>query len=164
MVAEAIEVRAAIRSDVAGAARLAAELVREHHAYDPLRFMCVEPIEEGYARFLAGQIGRQEVVFLIARHTSAPSGEVLGYIYATLEDRNWSDLRDACGKIHDVYVDASVRRHGVATRLVEAAVVACIEMGAPRVVLMAAWRNEHARAFFARLGFRPTMLEMTREA
>jgi RimJ/RimL family protein N-acetyltransferase len=36
-------------------------------------------------------------------------------------------------------------------------------MGAPRVVLMAAWRNESARALFARLGFRPTMVEMTRE-
>jgi ribosomal protein S18 acetylase RimI-like enzyme len=164
VVADAIEVRPARREDIAGAAKLAAMLVREHHAYDPLRFMCVEPIEEGYARFLAGQIGREEVVFLIARHTSAPGGEVVGYIFATLEDRNWSDLRDACGKIHDVYVDASVRRHGVATRLVESAVQACIEMGAPRIVLMAAWRNDHARALFARLGFRPTMLEMTREA
>jgi RimJ/RimL family protein N-acetyltransferase len=36
-------------------------------------------------------------------------------------------------------------------------------IGAPRVVLMAAWRNEAARRLFARLGFRPTMLEMTRE-
>lgn len=164
MVADAIEVRAARPEDVPGAARLAARLVREHHAYDPLRFMSLEPIEPGYARFLAGQIGRSEVVFLIARDTAAPDGEVLGYIFATLEDRNWSDLRDACGKIHDVYVDESVRRHGVARRLVEAAVTACIDLGAPRVVLMTAWRNDHARAFFARLGFRPTMLEMTREA
>jgi len=36
-------------------------------------------------------------------------------------------------------------------------------LGAPRVVLMTAWQNEPARRFFARLGFRETMLEMTRE-
>jgi len=29
---------------------------------------------------------------------------------------------------------------------------------------MAAWRNDAAQRLFARLGFRPTMLEMTREA
>jgi hypothetical protein len=29
---------------------------------------------------------------------------------------------------------------------------------------MAAEQNEHARRLFSRLGFRPTMVEMTREA
>jgi ribosomal protein S18 acetylase RimI-like enzyme len=164
VVADGIEVRAARREDVPGAAALAAKLVREHHAYDPQRFMRIEPIEEGYARFLASQVGRDEVVFLVARRAGAPDGEVLGYVYATLEDRDWSDLRDACGKIHDVYVDEAARRHRVASRLVEAAVAACVAMGAPRVVLMAAWRNDRARALFSRLGFRPTMVEMTREA
>jgi ribosomal protein S18 acetylase RimI-like enzyme len=51
----------------------------------------------------------------------------------------------------------------VASRLVEAAVAGLAAMGAPRVVLMAAWRNDGARRLFERLGFRPTMLEMTRE-
>ena len=35
--------------------------------------------------------------------------------------------------------------------------------GAPRVVLMSAWRNPDAHAFFESLGFRRTMLEMTAE-
>ena len=33
---------------------LAAELVRQHHALDAARFMLVEPISEGYRRFLRG--------------------------------------------------------------------------------------------------------------
>jgi ribosomal protein S18 acetylase RimI-like enzyme len=57
-----------------------------------------------------------------------------------------------------------VRNRGVATRLIEDAVSRLEAMGAPRVVLMAAWRNDGAKRLFEQLGFRPTMLEMTREA
>ena len=37
-------------------------------------------------------------------------------------------------------------------------------LGAPRVLLHTAWQNADAHAFFEKLGFRRTMLEMTREA
>jgi ribosomal protein S18 acetylase RimI-like enzyme len=37
-------------------------------------------------------------------------------------------------------------------------------MGAPRVLLHTAVQNEQAQALFSKLGFRSTMLEMTREA
>ncbi len=36
-------------------------------------------------------------------------------------------------------------------------------LGAPRIVLMAAAKNQNAQRLFARLGWRPTMVEMTRE-
>ena len=160
---DAVEVRAAGIEDLPAAARLAAALVRQHHAYDPLRFMSFEPLEDGYERFFRSQIDREGVALLVAVHPVSRGAHVVGYVFGTLEDCDWSDLRDACGKIHDVYVDASVRRCGVATQLVEAAVAALGAMGAPRVVLMAAWQNDDARALFARLGFRPTMVEMTRE-
>jgi ribosomal protein S18 acetylase RimI-like enzyme len=158
----AIVVRKAVPADLPAAARLAAALVRQHHAYDPLRFMTFEPIEPGYERFLRSQIDRAEAVLLVAADES--DGRVVGYVLGTLEDRDWSDLRDACGKIHDVYVDERVRHRGVATRLVEEAVSRLAALGAPRVVLMAAWKNDPARSLFARLGFRPTMVEMTRES
>jgi len=163
-VADAITVRAARREDLEAASRLAAVLVREHHAYDPLRFMSIEPLEEGYERFLRSQVDRDGIVLLVAVRRRGLDETVVGYLLGSLEDRDWSDLRDACGKIHDVYVDAGVRRRGVASQLVEEAVTRLAAMGAPRVVLMAAWRNDGARSLFERLGFRPTMLEMTREA
>ena len=139
-------------------------LVREHHAYDPLRFMSIEPLEEGYERFLRSQVDRDGVVLLVAVRRPGADETIVGYLLGSLEDRDWSDLRDACGKIHDVYVDASVRRRGVASRLVEEAVRRLEAIGAPRVVLMAAWRNEGARNLFERLSFRSTMVEMNREA
>ena len=153
-------VRPARSEDVSGAARLAAELVRLHHRFDPARFLCIEPLEEGYAAFLATQVDRPGRVFLVAE----AGGEVVGYALAGLEGRDWMDLREACGKLYDLYVDPAARGAGLGKRLVEEAVARLVALGAPRVVLMTAWRNEAARGLFEKLGFRPTMLEMTREA
>jgi ribosomal protein S18 acetylase RimI-like enzyme len=162
--ADGILIRTARRDDLTAAASLAARLVRQHHAYDPLRFMLMEPIEQGYERFFRTQVDRDGVVFLVATEARGGGEAVVGYLLAGLEDRDWSDLRDACGKIHDVYVDEGARGRGVAARLVEDALARLSAMGAPRVVLMTAWPNDAARRLFERLGFRPTMLEMTRES
>ncbi len=91
-------VRPARSEDVSGAARLAAELVRLHHRFDPARFLCLEPLEEGYAAFLATQVDRPGRVFLVAE----AGGEVVGYALAGLEGRDWMDLREACGKLYDL--------------------------------------------------------------
>jgi ribosomal protein S18 acetylase RimI-like enzyme len=90
-------------------------------------------------------------------------GEVIGYVYAALEPVSWKELRDACGFIHDIAVDARGRRIGVATALMEAAIAWLKEHGAPRVILGTAEQNVAAQRLFTRLGFRRTMVEMTRE-
>jgi RimJ/RimL family protein N-acetyltransferase len=51
----------------------------------------------------------------------------------------------------------------VATALMDAAMAWLKKQGAPRVVLATAEQNEGAQRLFARLGFRRTMVEMTRE-
>jgi GNAT superfamily N-acetyltransferase len=91
------------------------------------------------------------------------NGTVIGYVYAALEPISWKELRDACGFIHDILVEESGRRGGVATALMEAAMAWLKKQGAPRVVLGTAEQNEAAQRLFARLGFRRTMVEMTRE-
>ncbi len=115
--------------------------------------------ESGYGRFLASQLHDDDVAVLVAEQ----GGEVVGYVYAALEPRSWKELRDAAGFIHDVAVIEPSRRSGIAGALVEAAVEWLRGRGAPRVVLWTAERNEGAHALFARLGFRRTMVEMTRE-
>jgi len=55
------------------------------------------------------------------------------------------------------------RRRGLGTRLVEALAAALAARGAPRLVLDVAARNPAAARAFVGMGFRPTMLELTRE-
>lgn len=91
------------------------------------------------------------------------AGVVVGYVYAGLEPRSWKDLREPAGFIHDVAVQESSRRAKVATALVEAAIDWLRSKGAPRVLLWTAQQNSGALTLFSRLGFRRTMIEMTRE-
>jgi len=77
---------------------------------------------------------------------------------------DYNELRDACGKLHDVYVDDRARGQGLGEKLVREVVRRLTAKGAPRVVLMTALQNEPAQRLFKRLGFRTTMLEMTRES
>jgi ribosomal protein S18 acetylase RimI-like enzyme len=101
-----------------------------------------------------------DTVVLVAER----DGEVLGYVYAGLEPMSWKELRAPCGYIHDVYVDERARGAGAGERLVRAAIEWLEARAAPRVVLMSASRNDAAQRLFVRLGFRHTMVEMTRES
>ena len=154
-----MNIRRARAADLPAVSKLAAELVRAHHRYDPERFLLVEPVEDGYQWFFAREIKRKAAVILVAED----AGRVAGYAYGTLEGRDWNDLLDACGKLNDLYVDAAARRQGVGRALVNAMFAELRERGAPRVVLLSAWKNPEAHAFFESLGFRRTMLEMTAE-
>lgn len=157
----ALVIRPARPEDLPAVSRLAAELVRLHHRLDPQRFLLVEPVEKGYQWFFSRELERQGAVILVAEDDA--DGRLLGYAYGTLEDRNWNDLLDACGKVNDLYVDAAARRHGAGRALVTAMFEALKAKGAPRVVLLTARKNPDAHALFEALGFRRTMLEMTAE-
>ena len=152
-------VRPARSEDLPVISRLAAQLVRMHHRLDQKRFMLIERVEDGYQWFFSRELKRDAARILAAED----DGRIVGYAYATLEERDWNDLLDACGKLNDLYVDAGARRRGIARALVAAAFDWFRERKAPRVVLLSAWENPEAHAFFEALGFRRTMVEMTAE-
>jgi len=153
-------IRPAKKADLPHVAKLAARLVAQHHGFDALRFFVPDNVEQGYAWWFGQELPRKEVVLLVAEE----GGAIVGYVYARMEERDWNALLDACGAIHDIWVEEDHRRHGVATGLAHAALEALQRKGAPRVVLHTAAANAGAQAFFDRLGFRRTMIEMTREA
>ena len=160
MTAPAITIRQATTADKEVLGRLGAELLRVHHGFDAERFMAPGPnTEEGYGRFLTAEHGNDDVVVLVAED----AGEVVGYVFAGVEPRSWKELRDRAGFVHDVLVVERVRGTGVAERLVEAAADWLLARGVPRVMLWTAEKNVHAQRLFERLGFRRTMIEMTRE-
>jgi ribosomal protein S18 acetylase RimI-like enzyme len=149
-------------ADVEAAARLAGRLVQMHWELDPLRYLHLPNAAAGYQRYFGSEIRRKEVVLVVAEELS--TGTIVGYAYGRMEPRSYNELLDECGKLHDVFVDESARGHGVGEALVLEAVRRLKEAGAPRVLLLTAVQNEAAQRMFARLGFRTTMLEMTRES
>lgn len=156
----ALRVRPAREADLPALGRLGASLLREHFGFDARRFMAPpQDPEAGYAWFLGTQLSESDACVLVAER----NGEVVGYVYAGLEPHSWKELRDPAGFIHDVVVAEGGRGHGVGSRLVTTACEWLRERGAPRVLLWSAEKNAAAQRLFARLGFRTTMVEMTRE-
>jgi ribosomal protein S18 acetylase RimI-like enzyme len=157
----AAAIRAAVAADLPAIGRLGALLVRLHHEWDAARFIPATPgTERGYATFLGSQLGRPDVIVLVAER----DGAVVGYSYAGLEGRDYMALRDAAGALYDLVVDPAHRGRGIGRLLLDATLDALEARGAPRVVLSTAEHNEPAQRLFATAGFRRTMVEMTRES
>jgi GNAT superfamily N-acetyltransferase len=153
-------IRRATDADLASIGRLGALLLRTHYHFDNQRFMAPgDDPEDGYAWFLGTQLREPDAAIFVAEE----HGEVLGYIYAGIEPQSWKELRDEAGFVHDVVVDERGRRKGIAARLLEAALEWLASRGMPRVILWTAAPNLEAQRVFSRLGFRTTMVEMTRE-
>jgi ribosomal protein S18 acetylase RimI-like enzyme len=155
-----IVIRLANDSDLPSLGRLGAQLLETHYRFDQKRFMAPRPnSSEGYAWFLRSQLKEKDAVVFVAQRR----GAIVGYVYAGLEPVSWKELRDMAGFIHDVVVEDSSRRQGIASSLVDAAIDWLRVHGAPRVMLWTAEQNPAAQNLFTRLGFRRTMIEMTRE-
>jgi ribosomal protein S18 acetylase RimI-like enzyme len=156
-----VTVRPARPEDAEVMGSLGAMLVEEHHEFDPQRFIAPVPnLAERYGQFLVSQIDRPEMVVLVAER----GGELAGYAFGGMEGNDYMALRGPAGVLHDLVVDPAHRRRGVGTALMDVALEALAKLGAPRVVLFTADRNEGAQAMFAKCGFRRTMIEMTRES
>jgi ribosomal protein S18 acetylase RimI-like enzyme len=151
-------VRDALAEDLPEASRLAAELIRVHHGFDPDRFaILAENLERGYEWYFRRRLEEGGAVILLAL-----SGEAIaGYAYAELEGQSWTDLIGPHGKVHDLFVDPAFRGRGVGEALMREALRRLIDRGAPRILLDTAWSNGAARRLFERIGYRPTMVEMT---
>jgi ribosomal protein S18 acetylase RimI-like enzyme len=143
-----IIIRPATLADMPAVGRLGALLVRLHHEFDA-----------GYASFLGSQLMETDVILLVADR----GGEAVGYAYAGIEGFDYMSLRGPAGVLYDIVVDSSRRGQGIGQKLLNAMFTTLGARGAPRVVLFTAERNEAAQRLFARVGFRRTMIEMTRE-
>lgn len=140
--------------------RLGALLVREHHDFDPQRFLPpTSRLEQSYASFLGTQLEEPNIVILVADR----GGEVVGYTYSGVEGTDYMALRGPAGVVYDIIVDPAHRKQGIGRMLLDATLEALKARGAPRVVLSTAERNTTAQHLFDRAGFRRTMIEMTRE-
>jgi ribosomal protein S18 acetylase RimI-like enzyme len=153
-------VRRATPADLPVIGRLGALLVGEHHGFDPRRFLAPSRgTPEGYASFIGTQLEAPDAAVLVADD----GGGVIGYAYAAVEGYNYMALRGPAGVLHDIIVAPEHRGRGVGRLLLDAALGLFRSRGVPRVVLSTADQNEAAQRLFASMGFRRTMIEMTRE-
>ena len=153
-------IRRADAHDVPYLGELGTALMRAHYAFDAQRFMEPDSGDHaGYSQFLGSLLDEEGAIVLVAERQR----KIVGYVYAGIEPLSWKELRDECGFIHDLLVSDAARGGGIGEALLEAAVEWLREQGMPRVILWTAAPNGRARRLFERHGFRPTMIEMTRE-
>jgi ribosomal protein S18 acetylase RimI-like enzyme len=153
-------VRPARTADLPHLGRLGALLVQEHHDFDARRFIAARRrTPDDYAWFLGSQLAAPDVVILVAEN----DGQVIGYAYGAVEGYDYMSLRGPAAVLHDLIVDPQYRGRGVGQLLLNAALSSLRSRGAPRVVLSTAERNASAQRLFEWMGFRRTMVEMTRE-
>ena len=157
---DTVSIRRATPADIPAIGRLGALLVREHHDFDPKRFIAATPgTEKGYGSFLGTQLDAPNIIILAAERDD----EVIGYTYSGVEGNDYMSLRGPAGVMYDIVVDSAHRKQGVGRMLLNATLEALKARGSPRVVLSTAERNVAAQHLFDRAGFRRTMIEMTRE-
>ena len=153
-------VRRATSADLPEIGRLGALLIAEHHDFDSRRFLAARdrtPVD--YASFIGTQLEDPDLAVLVADD----NGAVIGYAYGAVEGYDYMALRGPAGVLHDIVVDPRHRRRGVGRLLLDASLAYMKSRGAPRVILWTAEQNEPAQRLFASIGFRRTMIEMTRE-
>jgi ribosomal protein S18 acetylase RimI-like enzyme len=155
-----MHIRRATTADLDAIGHMGAMLMRAHYAFDPDRFMNPgDGAEQGYASFLGRQLDAADAAVLVAEQ----NGAVVGYVYAAVEPPSWKELRDRAGFIHDILVMEGSRKNGIAEALMNEAMAWLRSRNLPRVLLGTAAPNAGAQRLFHRLGFRQTMIEMTKE-
>jgi ribosomal protein S18 acetylase RimI-like enzyme len=80
-----------------------------------------------------------------------------------MEGYDYKSLRGPAALLHDILVDPDHRGRGIGRRLLDDTLSTLRRRGARQIVLSTAQRNEAAQRLFERMGFRRTMIEMTRE-
>ena len=154
-----IQIRPAEVRDLPILAKFGLALAHLHASFDDQRFVIPEGDEATFLRFFEGELAREASVLLIAEIDQAPAG----YAFVRVEPPSIEELRDTAACLHDIYVDPQSRGLGAGRRLVEAAFEAARQLGSKTLMLGVSPHNASGRALFDRMGFRPTMIEMTAE-
>lgn len=156
-----IVIRGMVKADLGPVGLLAGHLVREHHGFDAKRFFVTDNIEDGYRGYFGKALDDADAKTVLV--VAEVDGQLAGYVYGSIEPRDWAKLLGSHGAIHDLFVDDRFRRRGLAKKLMLGAIERLQAAGAAQVVLYSATPNAQSQALFSSLGFRSTMIEMTYE-
>lgn len=151
-------IRPGAAADVPAILPMVRALTDLHQRHDPERFQVRPDVLDRYARWLPERAVDPRGVLLIAEDQERP----VAFLVGTIEPEVPIFWIPECGWIHDVWVEPSHRRTGIASALVQSAVERFDAMGVAQVRLDTGSFNEQARQVFARAGFRPCVVELIR--
>ena len=151
----AVTVRRALKTDARRVAELALKLFAQHCDYDARRFMRVDNAEQA-AWYYGSQTEVADAAVLVAEL----EGAIVGFAYIQFEARDYANLLENAAWLHDIYIEEAARAQNAGKLLIEASIEAGKELGADKLMLSVAAKNEVAHDFFERRGFRETMIEM----
>jgi ribosomal protein S18 acetylase RimI-like enzyme len=150
-----VTVRRASLKDAPAIAEMALKLVAQHQSYDPHRFARL--YDERQAEWFYGkQTEAAEAAVLVAEIEN----EIIGFAYVQYEAKNYAEMLERAAWLHDIYVEKNARGQNAGKMLIEKSIEAAKNLGAEKLMLTVAAKNEAARIFFERSGFETTMLEM----
>lgn len=150
-----VTIRRAEKEDARAVAELAFNLVVQHQDYDPIRFSRLADVD-GMASYYGSQTGAEDAAVIVAELDS----RIVGFAFVQFEEKNFADLLKSAAWLHDIYIDESARGRDIGKQLIEASAEVAKDLGADKLMLSVAARNELGRRFFDRMGFRETMVEM----
>lgn len=151
----AVVIRQAKKADAKRVAELAVKLARQHEDYDARRFARLYD-ESDAERYYGSRDETTDEVVLVAEIDN----EIVGFAYLQYEAKDYPNLLVNAVWLHDIYIEDRVRKTGAGRLLIEESIAAAKDLGADKLMLAVAAKNEYARDFFQRSGFRETMIEM----
>jgi GNAT superfamily N-acetyltransferase len=151
----AVSVRRATKKDARTVAEFAIRLFAQHRSYDQRRFAEISSVE-GAQRFYGSQTETKDAAVLVAEIEN----EIVGFAYLQYEATDYANLLENAVWLHDLYVDRAARETGAGKLLIEKSAGVARELGADKLMLSVAAKNEFAKGFFERSGFKVTMVEM----
>ena len=154
-----LAIRLATIEDAAAIARQTADVQRLHH--DALPDMFKMPAADLFPpQKLAALIHDPNSVVAVAEM----DGTVIGHIYGALVKRAESEFHEASAAlyIHQIGIDADVRRQGVGTALMEFIQDKARALGLTAMQVDHWAFNTRAASFFAACGFSPVKVTMRR--
>ncbi len=150
-----VVIRRATLEDAEIVAEYAGKLAAEHREYNPKRFTLLAGRKQ-MAEYYGSQTNTNEAAVLVAEL----DGKIAGFAYIQFEARNYAALLESAVWLHDIYVDEAARGHNIGEKLIEASAKAAKELGADKLMLLAATENWFAQELFRQSGFHETMVEM----
>jgi GNAT superfamily N-acetyltransferase len=149
----AVIIRRATRADAAKVAEFVLALFDLHVGWDARRFTQIATLE-GAVSYYGDRADHGSVL------VAETDGNVVGFAYFEFEPVLYAELATKVLWLHDIYVEPDERGTGVGSRLLSAVKDEAKRLGANKILLSVAIKNQDGQRLFRQEGFETTMHEM----